>query len=127
MPLPLLWNKLISFGRRSEIAGVEYLNSIGYRVVACGYRTRNGEVDIVAWEQDVLTFIEVKARRSADPPEDAVGHRKRERVVRAAQNYLARHGLNDVRYRFDVLSITVLPGAQPSFRLIRDAYRMPRA
>jgi putative endonuclease len=123
MPLPVLWYKLISFGRRSEIAGVEYLGSIGYRVVASPYRTKNGEVDIVAWDRDVLAFIEVKARGNSDPPEDAVGLRKRERVIRAALNYVSRHRLTDVSYRFDVLSVTVLPGSKPSFRLLRDAYR----
>ena len=123
MPLPLLWNKIISFGRRSEIKGVEYLKSIGYRVVASGYRTKDGEVDIVAWDGDVLAFVEVKARQNSDPPEDAVGRRKQVRVVRAAEAYMSRHRLNETSYRFDILAVTELPDSKPSFRLLRDAYK----
>ncbi len=123
MPLPLLWKKIISFGRHSEILGVDYLKSIGYRVVASGYQAKNGEVDIVAWDGSVLAFIEVKARRNDDPPEDAVGPGKQRRVIRAAKHYMSRYRLNESPYRFDILAVTVLPGSQPSFRLLRDAYK----
>lgn len=123
MPLPLLWNKIISFGRRSEILGVDYLKSIGYRVVASSYQAKGGEVDIVAWDGGVLAFIEVKARRNDDPPEDAVGPKKQQRVIRAARNYKSRYRMNDTPYCFDILAVTVLPSSNPSFRLIRDAFR----
>jgi len=123
MPLPLLWYKLIPFGRRSEILGVDYLRSLGYRVVASGYRTKNGEVDIVCWDRDILVFVEVKARQSKDPPEDAVSLRKLQRVIRAAHAYISRHRLHDASYRFDILAVTAEPGAKPSFRLLRDAFK----
>src|SRR5678809_1644146 len=76
MPFPLWWFRLIPFGRRSEIEGAAYLRSLGFRIVASGYRTPEGEVDLVAWDCDQLVFVEVKARHSDAPPEDAVGFRK---------------------------------------------------
>ncbi|HLQ78576.1 MAG TPA: YraN family protein [Terriglobia bacterium] len=123
MPFPTWWYRILPFGRRSEIDGAGYLRSLGFRVVASGYRTRAGEVDLVAWEGDQLVFVEVKARRSEAPPEDAVGFRKQQRVIRAAHSYMTRYHHRDRSYRFDVLAVTALPGRATEFRLLRDAFR----
>jgi putative endonuclease len=124
MPFPLLFHRLLSFGRKAEILAIDYIRSLGYRVVASGYRTRDGEVDIIAWDGEILVFIEVKARRSSEPGEDSVGSSKQRRIIRAAQTYIARHRLQQKPHRFDILAITILPGAQPEFRLLRDAFDM---
>ena len=116
------WRRTVSFGRRSEIDGAGYLRSLGYRVIASGYRTRAGEIDLVAWDGTVLVFVEVKALHSEAPPEDAVGPRKQQRVIRAAQSYLNQYRLHEAAYRFDVLAVTVRQGVPPEFRLIRDAF-----
>ena len=116
------WRRVIPFGRRSEIDGAGYLRSIGFRVIASGYRTRAGEVDLIAWDGDVLVFVEVKALHSNAPPEGAVGRRKQQRVKRAARAYLAQYRLHDTSYRFDILAVTVLPGQKPVFRLLRQAF-----
>ena len=109
MPFPLWWFRLIPFGRRSEIEGAAYLRSLGFRVVASSYRIAEGEVDLVAWDGDQLVFVEVKSRHSDAPPEDAVGFRKQERVIRAAHSYIARYRHHDRSYRFDILAVTALP------------------
>jgi len=116
------WRRLLSFGRRSEIDGAAYLRTLGFRVIASGYRVRSGEVDLIAWEGDQLVFVEVKSRRSAAPPEDAVGFRKQQRVIRAARSYMARYR-HQCMYRFDVLAISVRPNQKTEFRLLRDAFR----
>jgi len=124
MPFPLLFHRLLTFGRRSEILGIDYIRSLGYRILISPYRTKGGEVDVIAWDGDTLVFIEVKARRNTDPPEDSVGHQKRQRIIRAAHSYISRHGLHDTPYRFDVLAVTALPDSKPQFRLLRDAFRV---
>jgi len=124
MPFPLWWNKRIPFGRKSEIQGAAYLRSLGFRVVASGYRTRAGEVDLIAWDGDELVFVEVKSRRSDDPPEDVVGRRKQQRVIRAAQSYVSRYRLHESPCRFDILAVNAAPGRPPEFRLLRDAFRV---
>ena len=116
------WRRVLPFGRRSEIDGAAYLRSIGYRVIGSGYRTRAGEIDLIAWDGAVLVFVEVKALQSAAPPEDAVGFRKQQRVMRAAKSYIAQYHLQEAPYRFDVLAVTVAPGTKPEFRLLRDAF-----
>src|SRR6476646_2442826 len=105
MPFPMFLYRLIPFGRRSEILGLGYIRSVGYRIVTSSYRTKEGEVDVIAWDGDVLVFMEVKARQSSAPPEDSVGFHKRQRIIRAAQTYLVRHRLHDVPYRFDILAV----------------------
>ena len=124
MPFPLLLHRFLNFGRRSELLAIDYLRSLGYRVVTSSYRTKDGEVDIIGWDGEILAFIEVKARQSSEPPQDAVGYRKQQRVIRAAQAYLAKHHLRDACYRFDILTVSANPGCKPEFRLFRDAFHM---
>ena len=124
MPFPLLLHRFLTFGRKSEILAIDHLRSLGYRIVASGYRTKGGEVDIIARDGDVLVFVEVKARRSGEPPEDSVGSRKRERIIRAARAYITRYRLQDSTFRFDIVALTALPDRKPEIRLFRDAFRM---
>src|SRR3970282_1987084 len=113
------WRRVLPFGRRSEIDGAGYLRSLGLRVIASGSRTKLGEIGLIAWAGDVLVFIEVKALHSSAPPEDSVGYRKQQRVMRAARSYLSRHRLQEAPHRFDILAVTVRPGQKPEFRLLR--------
>jgi putative endonuclease len=124
MPFPLFLHRLLTFGRRSEIDGIGYLRSLGFRIVTSGFRTTAGEIDVIAWEKDVLVFIEIKSRRNLEPPEDAVGFIKQQRIMRAASAWLTKHRLHDTPYRFDILAITAQPGSRAEFRLLRDAFRM---
>ena len=116
------WRRPLPFGRRSEIEGAAYLRSLGYRVVASQFRTRDGEVDLIAWDGDTLVFIEVKALHSTAPPEDAVTLRKRQRVQRTARAYMTKYRLRDVPHRFDILAVTALPEKATEYKLLRDAF-----
>ncbi len=122
MPFPLLFHRLFTLGRRSEILAVDYIRSLGYRIVTCGYRTQGGEIDVVAWDGAMLVFVEVKARHNSDPPEDSVGYRKRQRMIRAAHAYISRYRLQETPYRFDIVAVTSATGSKPQFRLLRDAF-----
>src|SRR4029453_9768588 len=116
------WRRVLPFGRQSEIDGARYLRSIGFRVIAPGYRTRRGEVALVAGDVSVLVFVEVKALHSSAPPEGAVGLRKQRRVQRAARSYMNQYRLQETPHRFDILAVTVKPGGEPEFPLLRDAF-----
>ena len=122
MPFPLLFHRLLSFGRRSEIQAIDYLRTLRYRIVASGYRVKGGEVDVIAWDRDVLVFVEVKARKNSDPPQDAVGIKKQQRVIRAARAYMTKHRLYDTPYRFDILAVTTRTEGKPEFLHLRDAF-----
>src|SRR5215471_14932218 len=113
---------LLPFWRSAEIRAAAFLRERGYRIVASGFRVREGEVDLIAWDGTVLVFIEVKSRQSSDPPEDAVGFRKRQRVLKAANAYISRHRLSEAAYRFDIVSVNEIPGRDPDYQLLRDAF-----
>ncbi len=125
MPLPLIWSRLVGFGRRSEIRGAEYLRSLGYRLLASPFRTRQGEIDIVAQDGDCLVFVEVKARRRDPNPEDSVTANKQRRIIRAAHAYRTRHRSGTQPYRFDILAVIEPEGSSPRYRLIKYAFREP--
>lgn len=93
-------------GRHAEDLACRYLRDQGMLIVARNWRWRGGEVDIIAKDGETLVFVEVKGRESEgfSPPEEAVDERKRARLWRTAQAYLA--GKPAVPVRFDVVAVT---------------------
>ena len=114
-------------GRRGEEAAAEHLEALGYRIVTRRFRTRAGEIDLVAEEAGTLVFVEVKARGSlaCGRPADFVDGRKRGRLLRAAAAFLQRRGGPDRPCRFDVVEILAPPGGHLRVHLIRDAFQAP--
>ena len=114
-------------GRRGETLAYWYLRQAGYTVVARNGRShlRAGELDLVAWDGPILSFVEVKTRTSdqAGAPEAAVSRSKQKRIAKTAREYLRRLGRRRVTYRFDIVS--VLWDAQIGYhvRLIKDAFK----
>ena len=100
-------------GRIGEDLAHRHLRRNGCTVVARNYRVPSGrgEIDIVAWDHDKLAFVEVKTRATADfgSPETAVDSEKRERVVRAAQDYMRRSGVSWDQVRFDIVRVVLGP------------------
>lgn len=94
-------------GGAGEDLACEHLARRGLRVLARNYRCRAGEIDVVAAEGTTIVFVEVKERRSDShgAAVEAVTAAKRERVVRAARHWAARHGAQGLSFRFDVVSI----------------------
>ncbi len=78
-------------GHAAEWRAVWRLRLAGYSILARRYKTKLGEIDIVARRAGVLAFVEVKARASAATAADALGGRQFGRVSRAASLYVARH------------------------------------
>ena len=94
--------------KAGEAAARGYLTRAGYRIVDCNFRTRFGEIDIIAQAGEYLVFVEVKYRADASKgnPLEAVGPAKQERVRRTAAWYLMKKGISqEVPCRFDVVGI----------------------
>jgi putative endonuclease len=109
-------------GRAGEDAAVRFLRRRGYRILERNYRCPAGEIDVVAEQDGVLCFIEVKSRSTLafGTPAEAVDRRKQRHLARAAAHYLMVHVPDgQVACRFDVVS--VLPDTEPE--LIPDAFR----
>ena len=114
----------IRLGRRGEDAAEHHLAARGYRILERRYRTRAGEIDLIAEDGATLVFIEVKTRSSlaCGRPSEAVGSRKRARIAAAASLYLALRGGPDRPCRFDVVEVLESAGGAARVRLIRDAF-----
>ncbi|HEX5322299.1 MAG TPA: YraN family protein [Capsulimonadaceae bacterium] len=118
-----------AIGNRGELAALSFLSSQGFRVVDTNVRPlpgmARGEIDIVAWDEDILCFVEVKTRRASNAePVEAVDLRKQRQLIALAEAYLARHELDNVACRFDVVAVLDSPRLpSPSMRLIRDAFQ----
>jgi putative endonuclease len=114
------WNRFL--GDRGERAAARYLRGRGMRILRRGYRTANGEIDLIARDDDTLVFVEVKARRRGQPAE-AVTLEKQRRLTLAALHFLKRYGLLEVRSRFDVVAgLWPDDDADPEIEHIRDAF-----
>ncbi len=113
-------------GRRGEEAAYFYLRQLGYIVVARNFRSprRRGELDLIAWDGDVLCFVEVKSRTTRDvkPAHLAVDRDKQHELIAMAHEYL-HHFPCKPAWRFDVLSVYFEePGTAPSMELFRNAF-----
>jgi putative endonuclease len=98
-------------GRAGEQLATEHLLRLGYEIVERNYRTRWGELDIVARSGSTLAFCEVKTRRAggrAGGPFDAIGPAKRTQVRRMAGCWLVerRDRPNADVIRFDAIGVT---------------------
>lgn len=99
-------------GISAESRAAFFLIAKAYRILARRWKTPFGEIDIVARRRYTLVFVEVKARATADQAIEAVTGRSQQRIIRAAEMWLAHHpddGKGDVR--FDVIVVT--PGKMP--------------
>lgn len=113
-------------GRRGEEAAACHLESNGYRILARGFRTRQGEIDIVAETSGVIVFVEVKTRSSTShgTPEASVTELKQRRVARMALAFLSARRLHGRDCRFDVIAVESSPTGELSVRHLEDAFRL---
>ena len=110
-------------GKKGEELAVSALESRGYAIIARRYRTRCGEIDIVADDRGTLVFVEVKARADAEfgTAAEAVTPWKQRRLVRMARDYLTRERIDDRPCRFDVVAI-MFDTVEPSIEVFVNAF-----
>ena len=123
-----------SLGALGESYAAAYLEQLGYRLVAANFTLPvgrnlrgaiiNAEIDLIAYDNNTLCFIEVKTRASDwfAPPQANVDLRKRRQISRAARAYRQMLGIENQPYRYDV--VTVIPNEKdpstPEVELLRN-------
>jgi len=114
-----------SLGKHGEDLACAELEKRGYVIVDRRFRTRCGEIDIVARDGGVLVFIEVKARSGGNfgTPFESVTWKKRQRLSQMAASYLFVRRLAGVACRFDVVAVVEWQGRQ-TIELLRGAFDM---
>jgi putative endonuclease len=104
-------------GALGERIACDHLRKSGYTVVERNFRTRGGEIDVVASDERFLVFCEVKTRvgtaGAALGPLVAIGPRKRHQLRRMAGEWLRRRAAGDRPHppdmRFDAIGIRLSP------------------
>jgi putative endonuclease len=99
-----------TLGSLGERLAAEHLERLGYRVLARNYRTRFGELDLVATDEEVLVFCEVKTRRvGSGAPWDNLGEAKRKQVRSMGATWLAevRERPRTLELRFDAIGVVI--------------------
>src|SRR5512140_1352557 len=114
----------IALGKSGEDLACRELQRRGYAILARRYRTRVGEIDIVARDGPTVVFVEVKTRASTacGDPSEAVGPAKQRKIWVMACDYLLRAGWDNRPCRFDVVAITMRDGAVQRMDIIRGAF-----
>jgi putative endonuclease len=118
------WDADLATGRKGEDIAHRFLQRSGMIVVARNHRTASGsgEVDLIAWDDDALVFVEVKSRGSEEfgTPDRAVDDEKRNKLLKAALDYARRADVPMSKFRFDV--VTVVFGSPPRITHLKDVF-----
>ena len=114
-------------GAWGEALAAEYLRKKRYKIVASGYHSRFGEIDLIAQNRKFLVFVEVKLRKNADfaQAREYVDKRKQDRIRTTASLYLANNKTK-LQPRFDVIEIYAPEGtatADPEINHLEDAFQ----
>ncbi len=111
-------------GFAAEETAAAWLAERGYTVLDRNFTVRQGEVDLVVRNEEVLAFVEVRSRKGDDfgTPEATIGTRKIRRVVTAARHWLARYGDAGLDIRFDVIAVDRSPRGSGEVRHLPAAF-----
>ena len=118
-------------GELGETLAASFLTKNGFRLVAANFKVpvgRNsrgasvtGEIDLIAFDADVLCFIEVKTRSSDQfaAPIAAVDVRKQRQITRTARIYRKTFRLDGIKFRYDVVSIILKKESKPEIKIFK--------
>ncbi len=100
-----------TLGHRGESLAQKHLRQKGLKVISRNWRHGHLELDFVAWEREVLVFIEVKTRSylEGNNAYHAVNKQKKDSLRRACAHYLRALPSKPKHYRFDVIEVGLMP------------------
>ncbi len=94
-------------GNIGEVLSVNFLKKQGYKILSINFKTKFGEIDIIAQDKDTYVFVEVKRRETLKfgRPIEAIDYRKELKIKRVAEYYLNKTKNYEANVRFDVIEI----------------------
>ena len=115
-------------GKLGENAAKKHLKRQGLKFLTANFRSDRGEVDLVFREEDCLVFVEVKTRSSEEwvRPAAAVNKERRQRLSRAALDYLRLLKNPRVKLRFDIVEVLLSDGAVREIRHLPNTFPMEK-
>jgi putative endonuclease len=127
-----LASKTSQIGQFGEDLAAQFLLRNGYRIVLANFKvpvgrnrrgaTVTGEIDLIALDENVLCFVEVKTRSSDEfaSPLAAVDLRKQRQIIRTAKVYRKIFQLRGLSFRYDVVSIILVENSRPKIELFKN-------
>ncbi len=111
-------------GAMGEDIAARYLEALGFEILERNFRSRAGEIDIVARDGETIVFVEVKARRPGPfgVASEQVTARKRRRLVNTALAYMAARHMTGAGCRFDVVAVDIPRHGPPVVQLVEGAF-----
>ena len=101
-------HKKQTYGRgvRAEMFTALWLQLKGYKILKRRYKTPVGEIDLIISKENLIAFVEVKARASMPLALESLTPAMRGRIERAASYYISRHKVENYDLRFDLVTVT---------------------
>ena len=118
----------LQYGVLGERAAKRHLKRQGLKFLTSNFRSQRGEVDLVFRDSDCLVFVEVKTRSSEEwvRPAAAVNKERRQRLSRAALDYLRLLKNPPVKLRFDIVEVLLEDGVVRQVRHLPNTFAMER-
>lgn len=114
-------------GREGEALAARHYQSQGYTIVACNFKVRSGEIDVIAQRGNLLVFAEVKTRSNTRfaQPKEWVHTAKQQRFIVAAKHFLQQNPQWAEHYmRFDVIEVLLDAMGHASLHQIENAFTL---
>ena len=116
----------LELGERGEDAAARFLRRNGYKIIVRRFKSRAGEIDIIARQKDWLVFVEVKTRKTEQygAPSNAVDKKKQRHMTRTALDYLRLLDNPKIKFRFDIVEVIFLGSSKKpdDIRLFQNAF-----
>ncbi|MGA1861650.1 YraN family protein [Deferribacter thermophilus] len=98
---------MFNLGKFGENKAAKYLEKQGYQILEKNFKSKYGEIDIIAQKDNQIIFIEVKTRNNKKfgAGFEAVDNRKIEKIIKTANFFITKNNFLDKLIRFDVISI----------------------
>ena len=114
----------IKLGQIGEEAAVAFLKRQGYHILERNFRNKLGEIDIIAKDDDMICFVEVKTRKSEafGSPFESVTATKQRKIIHVALSYLKAKGREESKARFDVVAVFLEEGSPERIEIIKNAF-----
>ncbi|MDP4179127.1 MAG: YraN family protein [Bacillota bacterium] len=122
-----MYNYKKDIGNYGETLAVNYLLSLGYKLIETNYRCKLGEIDIICSDKEYIVFSEVKTRYSNNFgfPSESVNIKKQYKIYKTAQYYILNKKVFNYNYRFDVIEVILnLDEEKPIINLLTNAFQL---
>jgi putative endonuclease len=115
------------FGKAGEDKAAAFLAANGYKILKRNYKTRLGEIDIIARDRETICFVEVKSRTTErfGLPQEAISKLKQRQIAKVALMFLKENDLLDSFTRFDAVCL-LCSQDKPKLELIKNAFDLTR-